>query len=721
MNTKISDIIIENGKLRLIVGCNCIVKSLIYKPLNEECLMPGEDAALFSVTQERPFNNENKLIYTNKRTTYQANSLRREGDKLIAGFEITPYEAVVEIVEKPGYIGFSLIDFIVHPSDYPDIIIDLPPVEEFRLLQLPIRDRTHFGEWLNVSWDEDIGVNVLATSPYARIDAEKRRDYRIFSADAVKDIKLQECGAALIVSAADEMMDCIAEVEKDFDLPHGVESRRSPMINACIYWSGNINPSNVDEHIMYALKGGFPMMLISYASIFKEEYFSLCGNYDYREEYPAGKKDLENMINKIKSAGIIPGFHFLHTHIGIKSRYVTPVADHRLHIKRQFTLAKSVTEKDAVIYVEQNPQGAVMAEKCRILQFGGELISYEGYSTEKPYCFKGCVRGCLDTIVESHKAGDIGGILDVSEFGATSVYLDQNSDLQDEMADKIADIYNLGFEFVYFDGSEGTNAPFDFHIANAQYRVYRKFRKAPIFCEGAAKAHFGWHMLSGGNAFDIFPTNVFKQKITEFPVKDAKHMKKDFTRVNFGWWEFREDTQPDIFEFGMSRAAAWDCPATVKTELEVFKWNPRAEDILEVLRRWEDVRAKNWLTEEQKKDLKDSEQEHILLVNENGQYELVAYKYMEGAAQGNTDLRAFLFERCGKQYIACWHTTGSGRLKLPLKSDEMIYEKEIGGEKIPFEISDGAVIIPISDRHYISTSLEKDELIKAVKKAEIME
>ena len=38
-------------------------------------------------------------------------------------------------------------------------------------------------------------------------------------------------------------------------------------------------------------------------------------------------------------------------------------------------------------------------------------------------------------------------------------------------------------------------------------------------------------------------------------------MQDDFTRINFGWWRFNNETQSDIFEYGTSRAAAWDCPA----------------------------------------------------------------------------------------------------------------------------------------------------------------
>ncbi|MDW7657910.1 MAG: hypothetical protein SCM11_12140, partial [Bacillota bacterium] len=579
---KASDIVLENDHLKLIIGGDCITKSLIHKPTGEECLAAGEDIALFSVTQERPFNNEVKLAHPNKRTTFQADRVRREGDRLIVGFEIIPYEAVVAVKETPMYLSFSLVDFIVHPNDYGNLQMSTPPVSELRLLQLPVRNRENFGEWLNVSWDSKVAVNVLANSPHARIDSERRKNYRILCADAVRDIKLKGVGATLIVSSADSLLDAIAQVEEDYDLPRGVESRRCDMINVSAYWSSHVIPQNVDEHIRFAKMGGFRCMLIYYPAIFKETGgYALTGDYDYRDDYPNGREDLKKMLDKIKSAGITPGLHFLHSHIGLKSRYVTPVADHRLNVTKRFTLATALGKNDTVVYVEQNPEGTVMVERCRILKFDGELIAYEGYTTEPPYCFIGCQRGACATITASHPLGLVGGILDVSEYGGTSCYLDQNSSLQDEVANKLADAYNAGFEFVYFDGSEGTNAPFEFHVPNAQYRLLKKLDSAPLYTEGAAKAHFSWHFLSGGNAFDVFQPEEFKEKIREFPAEEAPRMRQDLTRLNFGWWGFWAlRTQPDMFEYGTSRAAAWDCPVTVMEKLDAFKTHPRTDDIL---------------------------------------------------------------------------------------------------------------------------------------------
>lgn len=710
-------LVFENEFMYLRVGNNGIAESLVYKPLGEECLKDGIKLPLCSVTKERLFNNELKLSHPNKRMTFQANSLCMEDGFLIVGFELLGFKAKVEVKDGGRYLAFKLVDFIVHPEDYDYLKMDTPPVAEFRLLQLPIAERGHYGDWLNVIYDDQVAVNVLATSPYPRIDSERYEGYRVMTADTIRGIKLKDCGAALIAASKDTLLDAIEKVEEDYDLPKGVKSRRAKTINASTYWTADATPENIDEHIAFAKKGGFRMMLMYYTCVVKEKGgYRWNGNYDFRDEYPNTYEDLKKMLKKVKDAAITPGLHFLHTHIGIESRYVTPEADHRLNWKVNYTLAEPLDEESTVVYVEQSPEWAPMAEECRILQLDGELIAYEGYTTERPYCFTGCTRGYYNTNVTSHARGVTGGILDVSEFGATSIYLDQNSSLQDEIADKIAAIYNCGFEFAYMDGSEGTNPPFEFHVPNAQYRVYKKLNPAPLLVEGAAKSHFSWHMLSGGNAYDIFPTSIFKKMIARFPVEEAPRMAQDFTRINFGWWAYFEDTQPDTYEYGTSRAAAWNCPATMQANMKLFYSNARTADVLEVMRRWEDVRATGWLTPAHKEMLKDTDQEHILLINELGEYELVPY---DRITTGDERIAAYYFERNGKDYVVCWHMTGAGQMELKLQASSISYSDSIGGAAIETKATEGGIMLPLEGRRYVCASCAKDELLKAFAEAKI--
>jgi hypothetical protein len=382
--------------------------------------------------------------------------------------------------------------------------------------------------------------------------------------------------------------------------------------------SSGASPETMDELIGYAQKGGFKLMTFNQGFVTKEiGSWGTFGNYDLREDhFPNGLDDLRAMLAKVKAAGIKPGLHTLHSHIGLKSRYVTPVADPRLNKIRRFTLAEALpagTNDIAEVRVFEPTADTPMFEPCRILQFGGELLSYESYTAEPPYRFLGVKRGVHATTVTAHPKGEIGGILHVSEYGTPmSCYLDQNTDLQDEVADKIAKIYNCGFEYVYLDGSEGVHPPFNFHVANGQYRLWKKLKPEPLFGEGAAKTHFGWHMLAGANAFDCFSPTIFKEKLREFPFKQAPITGQDMSRVDFGWWGFWAPgdvahatngqyntvtgTQADMFEFGTAQAAAWDCPITIQTRMQKFEQHPRFADIFEVMRRWEDVRQNGFLT-----------------------------------------------------------------------------------------------------------------------------
>ena len=166
---------LENDAFRLVVGDDAKAKSLVVKATGEETLDNGEGLALFSVTQERPFNNEIKLMWTNKRTTYPANRLRREGDRLVVGFEIAPYEAVVGVKTGVGYVAFKLEGFnCVHELEYEGLVMDVPPVARFRVLQLPVKRRENVGDWLNVVWDDRAAVAVVGADPYAEVDHERR-------------------------------------------------------------------------------------------------------------------------------------------------------------------------------------------------------------------------------------------------------------------------------------------------------------------------------------------------------------------------------------------------------------------------------------------------------------------------------------------------------------------------------------------------------------------
>ncbi len=588
-------IVLETESFKLTVGKDAIVRSLIVKKTNKEMVLGRAGVPLFSATQGRPFNNEIKLQHPNTRTTYNANSLSWDGEKLTVGFDTAPYEAVVKVEKGTGYLRFTLEDFICKTPGYEDLVMDAPPVAEFRILQLPVKERKNFGEWLNCMWDDASAVCLAGCDPWSQIWHEDRPGGKILTADLLSGKKLRGGSAAIIAADGKEpFLDAMDGFEVDLGLPRGVQSRRSPMLNRSIYWTSEAVPSNIDRIIAIAQKAGLKMMLFYYPCFVKSKGYKLLGDYDLRDEYPGGYDDIKKMLDKVKAAGITPGFHTLQTHIGVESRYVTPSIDPRLNLKRLFTLKEPIPSSGEVteIFVEENPTDSPLRDRVRVINMGGEGFSYESYTTEPPFKFTGVKRGTFNTAPVAHPKGEIGGILDISEYGATSLYLSQDNDLQDEIAEKIARIYDCGFEFLYLDGSEGVNPPCGINVSLAQYRVASKLAKMPIFTEGAAKSHFGWHLQAGANAFDVFPPEVFKEKILEFPYAEAPKMAMNMTRVDFGWWNIRPETTPEMWDFAESKAAERHCPVTIQFSLKALESNPHADELLAVLKKWEEYREK---------------------------------------------------------------------------------------------------------------------------------
>lgn len=666
-----SGVTLENVRFSLTISADGKAESLKIKSTGEECIAPGERISFCEAVQDRPFGNEVKLIWPNKRSVYRSNSVRRADDgALVFGFETLSdspnysYVAIVDVRITDDYMAFSLRGF---DPEKPGEHMDWPAVKSFRIAQLPLAPRKNFGVVMNCVWDDRAAVAVMGAAPEAEVDFDERARCRILYADTHDSIKLRGVPVVVAADAGAAILDRVEAMERDYGLPSGVKSRRSPIIDRSQLNVRNLSSATVDDVIAMAKKCGIILIHCYYTQFFEEEKNYLkCGDYDIRrDKWPGGQAEIKAVIGKLKAAGLIPGLHILQTHVGMKSRYVKGKVDPRLGLTRRFTLAKPIPADAAPSEIEvlENPQRAVMAEFARVLKFGTELFTYEAYTAERPWKFTGVKRCAFETDAVAHPAGEIGGILDMSEFGCQSCYVDQANDLQDEIADKIAAFYNdCGFEFIYFDGSEGAPPPCGINVALSQWRVWRKLKPEPLFAEGAAKAHFGWHMLSGANAFDVFEPNDFKRELRNWQIAEAPVMREDFTRINFGWFWFGEpdkirpgDTgiQADMYEFGTSTAAAWDCPIQFDYYKTSFQKHPRARDVIETIRRWEDVRARKWLTEAQKEAMRDGKIEHHLYVNGAGEYELHPMEMLP-TPEGAANLRGFVFERGGKRVLAYW-------------------------------------------------------------------
>jgi hypothetical protein len=715
-----NSVFLENKEMRLVIAENGQAQSLIHKPSGEECLAAGLRVPMFTATQYRPYDNELQLVLPAKVTSFPAEAVRRDGDKLFVTFALVEYEATIGLRIAESYIGFKLekLQYKPHIGLRPK---RQDPVEQTLFVQLPVRARKNLGDWLNVTWDDNVAVNLLATDPHARIDCQPYAGAYLFQAGTVDEVATEGVGAALITTHTKNLLDRIADVEKDYDLPRGVESRRRSEYRHSYYEMGETTPENIDKHIAYARRAGFRMMQMHYRSFAKT-----VGHFEWEAKYPNGMLDLRKVVGKISKAGIIPGLHIHYNKCNKTDGYITPKPDPRLGVTRNFILAEPLDSTGTTITVEENPRLCTTDEGRRILKIQNELVSYETFSSSHPYQFHKCTRGALNTTPESHDLGSAVGLLDVDTW-PIFVRFTQNTSIQEEVALRLGKLYREAeFKFTYFDGAEDVPPPFWFTVSRAQWLVLKELEPKPLLAEGACKSHFSWHILTRGNAFDVFKPEVMKACIQAYPAVEAQRVARDFTSINFGWvgyWAPNKETigtQPDMIEYVTSRAAGWDCPISLLGDLDQLDLHPRTPDNLEVVKRWEDVRASNWLTPAHKEALRKLEQEHILLLNETGHFELVPYSEIREVAGGAPSARAFVFERAANVWVVCWHTSGSATLFVDVPRRRVRLMKELGKE-IPVKQRKDGIEVPLNDRHYVElTDLSVSDAIRAFQSSRII-
>ncbi len=729
--------------LRLEIGADGLVKSLKDKDSGTEYVWTGEAMPVASVYRAGQMAVGSQEAYGEFEVpAYRggqclpASAVSLAGDRLTIRFAGADVTATYQVTTKPHYLAFKLLSLTA------DSIID-----RIDLLQLRIRRLPFLGPWIDVAYDDQFGICLCAGNIRTNAGMSRHPQYVEMRALATRDVALEGATAVLFgcPSPKDRFLDVMGIIERDFQMPSGAKNRRRPAQDYSYLWCYP-TPDNVDQYIALAKRAGFRMILFSYTSVTQG-----AGHFLFNKQFPNGIDDLKKVTGRIRSAGLAVGIHIHYCKADRTDSYVTPVPDERLHKVRTFLLSAAVDEKTDTLTVYENPAGCTRGNDRRILQIGRELIAYRDYTTQPPYQFTGCERGHLKTTAAAHWAGEPAGLLDVDDW-VKFIRFDQNTDIQDESARRLAEIINATgpYDMLYFDGAEDVHDPFWYHVANAQWRVYRLLKPAPPVCEAAMSGHFSWHIMSRGCAYDVVNEHV-KSFCREISCRTAPIRAQDFTRIEFGWIaRLHPEMGPDVFEYVLSRGAAWDCPFSIRMTLADAAAHPRAEDCFDAIKTWEDARIGGKLTDAQRTMLKTldpkdyeyvkvwnavflprwidawskgtfNDQEHHLFVNERGEYELVPIREVPAVAGGC--VKAFLFHRAAQPddtYVVLWADKGELSLTLPVSPERLTVMRPFG-KSLPFKKGESGVVVPVGSRRYLRlTSIGTEQAIQIVKGAKAL-
>ncbi len=709
-----ADVVLETRQIRLQIAADGTLTSLAAKPEGTEYKAPGTCPLAVVCRGGRMVPvNDGKYAAVTGRWTYRggsqfpATAARLKEDVLTIEFSQAKARANYRVRSTDDYLAFELLG------------VEGESIDRIEFFRLAVRRLPYLGQWMGAVYDDRFGICLCGANLEADMDLLPQDDSVLMTAAAEARVSLRGPTAVLFGNREPKtrLLDSMARVEQDFGLPQGVAARRSPLQRLSYLWASRPTPENIGEYIRWAKLGGFRVLLFSYTAFTRG-----AGHFLWNESYPNGMADLKRVTDAIRAAGLQPGLHIHYCKTRKGDPYTTPVPDSRLRKERRFTLATPLDATSRTVTVREDPAGCTLDKGRRILQIGQEWIYYENFSSQPPYQFTGCERGHLQTTAANHPAGAEVGLLDVDTWDVF-VRFDQATDIQDEVARRIADIYRQTgpYAMVYFDGAEDVHEPFWYNVPLAQYRVFRLLDPPPAVCESAQYTHFSWHMISRSNAYDsVAAADGMKDFCRLMPCPTAETRRLDFSRIQFGWlgrFGFPKPAPgkrapsdaslaklpgPDVFEYVASRAAAWDCPLSIHGTLPEFESNPRAEDCLSAIKTWEDARLSDQLSDADRRllrnvapedaryvpcfeqrqiyenirndrDLTPSQRriladrrEHHLFLNEQERYELVEVHEVSQFAQGL--IHGYWFRRASKPadvYVLAWAVVGQCRLTVP--------------------------------------------------------
>lgn len=562
--------------------------------------------------------------------------------------KITFNEVKIECCLKVEIFGDHIILELSSISDQ--------DINELTLCKIPLTIKENVGRLLNIGWDDKFAVCMLALNLQVRSYGASD-EKAILVAKCYPRYGLLKSRVAIIGAPSSRIMEAIRRVQLKEGLPSptlaGVWDKISPEARKS-YLFIDVTEHNVDEVIEYAKKGGF-----SYVMMYASSWSTSCGGYPINlKNYPRGLESLKRVVEKIHDAGLKVGLHFLTTCISKNDPYVSPIPDKRLLKNSSFTLADAIDEGSAFIPTVEPPKNIPIKPQPYYvgggneIQIDDEIIIYSGVSLQPPYGFTECIRGARGTKPAKHvKGATIHHLAEMFGF----YIADAESSLLDEIAERIANIVNeCGFDMVYFDGAEAASAQGAWwhYVPKVQLAFFRKFKKE-VLMQGASYTvsiyrgqgtmlkptdeqldHFNWHIYSRDAQTDRVCRGV-KGHVDRVKIPGVLKVKANLMPAEFGWFgvysktPYCSATQPDEVEYVCNKCLGYDSALSIETTVHDLRENGWTPKILSIIKNYEELRLRNYFSENERKKLREPGAEFRLIRLSNDKWILRPVKHFE--------------------------------------------------------------------------------------------
>lgn len=316
-----ASVTIENASARLVLSAGGGIRSLALRDGRE--LLEHADARLMMVQIGETWHGSSSLIVDRAGAEY----------RFRVGFENT--EITAGAVLKPHPSHFELQAVCLEGKGRED-------VTRWVFANVPVGIRANIGEWLNVAWDDQAAVALLALEE--RTDAAGSP---LLRASTIGKLGLDGGKAALIACPRSRVLEVIHQVEKEHGLPAATlggqwaktsaEVRRSWMITGL---TAAPEPAAFQAQRVFQTARALGVEHVVIALGWWNRSF---GSYGLNSQhFPAGVASLKAVADQAHACGLKLGIHVMTRSISKDDALVTPRPDPRLHTEGTVTLAAAV-------------------------------------------------------------------------------------------------------------------------------------------------------------------------------------------------------------------------------------------------------------------------------------------------------------------------------------------------------------------------------------------
>jgi hypothetical protein len=524
-------------------------------------------------------------VQTTSGRRLRARRMRRQDDLLIVDFPRGTGSAAIRIEAKDQY-------FVVT-----SVAVDVADIERFTFFQFSPGPNKYIGRMAGLASDDRSGVCLRSLA--LEVDVTLNGRTRRFQAATTAERGLIGHSIGLAAGPRQHLVETLrsmADIEAVPRSPCGGPRAMGADESRGSYLFANLAAKDTDAWIELARRGGF-------ANIHLHGWWTTLGHYEPRKAYfPNGLDDMKATAERIRAAGLKPGFHTLTACISTTDPWVTPIPSPHLIASQCYTLAKPLSATDATIFVNEAPAAGhdliwSYSGNGNVLRVGTELIHYSRISRTAPYAFLDCARGAFKTQATAHNKE---AAVDYLQQRYLAFYPEPDSPLADDLADRIAKVYNAcGLEMIYFDGSEGMRSRYG--VDAMRWKIFRRLHGGVT--EASTWGHNNWWFHSRLGAWD-HPVWAMKRFHDEHIRLASRYRLSDLLEPQLGWWAPRGPSSiarghfPDEMEYFAAKNLAIDGPMSIQGVHATGRpANARMEEQLTILGWYERLRLARYYDE----------------------------------------------------------------------------------------------------------------------------